>query len=144
MFQNVLVAVDSSEASLAALAHAADLAKAGGGRVVLMNVVDAARLVAVAGFQAPYPSDTIELMRDEGRRVLEEARSICAARSVPVTTVVTEGEPCEEILRVAQLQRVDLIALGTHGRGGVPRLVLGSVAEGVLRRATVPVLIVRG
>ncbi len=143
MFQNILVAIDSSDASHAALRHATDLAKCAAGRVIVMNVVDLSKLLAVAGYETPYPADAVEMLRDEGRTTLAEGKALCASENVPVTTVVTEGDACEEILRVAQLQRADLIALGTHGRGGLPRLVLGSVAEGVLRRSKVPVLVVR-
>jgi nucleotide-binding universal stress UspA family protein len=143
MFRTILVALDSSDAAQAALRHATELAQASSGRVILLNVIDLSKLLAVAGYQTPYPVDTVQILRDEGRRVLDDSKSICEVASVPVTTIVTEGDACDEILRVAETNGVDLIALGTHGRGGLPRLFLGSVAEGVLRRATVPVLIVR-
>ena len=144
MFRTILVALDSSDAAQSALHHATELAQASGGSVILLNVIDVSKLLAVAGYETPYPTDAISMMREEGRSVIDESKRVCDAANVPVTPLVSEGDACDEILRVAEAHNADLIALGTHGRGGLPRLFLGSVAEGVLRRATVPVLIVRG
>jgi nucleotide-binding universal stress UspA family protein len=62
---------------------------------------------------------------------------------VPVETAVLEGSPSREIVRYAEAQDCDLVVMGTHGRGGIDRLLLGSVAERVVRASEVPVLTVR-
>ncbi|MDE2483294.1 MAG: universal stress protein [bacterium] len=143
MFDSILVAVDASEAAQAALRHACDLAKAGNAKVTLVNVVDVSKLLAVAGYETPYPVDAIEIMRKDGRQILDDATAICRDYGIVPATQSGEGDAVEEILDSAQRTHADLIVLGTHGRKGLSRLFIGSVAEGVLRRADVPVLVVR-
>jgi nucleotide-binding universal stress UspA family protein len=143
MISSILVAVDASEPSKAALRQATEIAKAVSANLVLMNVVDVTKLLSVAGYETPYPVDAIEIMRDDARTILAEAAAMCKDCGITSVEVASEGEAVDEILDVAKEQRVDMIALGTHGRQGISRLFLGSVAEGVLRRSDVPVLVVR-
>ena len=143
MFQTILVAVDESDAAKSALRYAVELAGAGGGKVILCNIIDVAKLVAVAGYETPYPADTIEIMRNNSKQILDDGRKMCNESGVTCTVLTDEGDACEQILRIAKEENVDLIALGTHGRQGLSRLFIGSVAEGVLRRADVPVLVTR-
>lgn len=143
MFTNILVAIDTSQSSQAAFTYARDLAKLTGATLTLVNVVDISKLLAVAGYETPYPADAIQIMRDDGKRVLDDALALCGP-GIHVTSMTSEGDACEEILQIADSIHADLIVLGTHGRSGLPRLFLGSVAEGVLRRAHAPVLVVRG
>ncbi len=141
MFGSILVALDGSDASQKALELARELAGKCESSLVLVNIVDLSKLVALAGYEAPYPAEAIAIMRADGKTALDAAVAACAAKGTFATPIVGEGDACDEILRIAQEQKVDLICLGTHGRSGISRLVLGSVAEGVLRRAHVPVLI---
>jgi nucleotide-binding universal stress UspA family protein len=143
MITTILVAVDASEASQAALRHAREIAKPFGARLVLTNVVDVTKLLAVAGYETPYPVDAVQVLRDDAKTILAGATAECSADGIKSTEVTSEGDAVDEILAIAKREKADLIALGTHGRSGIPRLFLGSVAEGVLRRAEVPVLIVR-
>jgi nucleotide-binding universal stress UspA family protein len=143
MFQKILVAVDTSDASQSALRYALDLAKAAGGSVVLVNIVDISKLAAIAGYETPYPLDAIEIMRTDSQQLLNDSAKTCTASGIASTTQTGEGDTCDQILRIAKEQGADLIALGTHGRKGLSRIVIGSVAEGVLRRADVPVLVTR-
>jgi nucleotide-binding universal stress UspA family protein len=143
MFRSILVAVDASEAAQEALKYACDLAKAGNGKITLVNVVDVSKLLAVAGYETPYPVDAIEVTREDSQRTLDEAQKVCAQAGVDVTLTSCEGDAVDEILKTAKESNVDLIVLGTHGRHGLARLFIGSVAEGVLRRSAVPVLVVR-
>lgn len=142
MFNTILVAIDSSDASDGALELASQLAKADGARLVLTNVVDLTKLVAVAGYETPYPMDVIRIMQDDSATVLNTAKGKCDP-SIQTVVVSGEGDACDEILRIAKDQRAGLIVMGTHARSGITRLVLGSVAEGVLRRSEVPVLVTR-
>jgi len=141
MFTSILVALDGSDSSQKALELARDLAGKYEATLVLANIVDLSKLVALAGYEAPYPAEAIAIMREDGKTALEAAVALCASKGTFATSVVGQGDACDEILRIAEEQKVDLICLGTHGRSGIPRLVLGSVAEGVLRRSHVPVLI---
>ena len=141
--KSILVAVDASEASQAALRQATEIAKAFSARLVLVNIVDVTRLLAVAGYETPYPIDAIEIMRADAKTILDGATTTCTDAGVTSIEMTGEGEAVDEILDIAKNEHVDMIALGTHGRQGLSRLFLGSVAEGVLRRADVPVLVVR-
>jgi nucleotide-binding universal stress UspA family protein len=143
MFKSILVAVDASEAAQSALGYACDLAKAGNAKLALVNVVDVSKLLAVAGYETPYPVDTIDVMRDESKQILGDAEKICSGAGLTVTSTTSEGDAVDEILKSADDAGADLIVLGTHGRQGLSRLFIGSVAEGVLRRSHVPVLVVR-
>ncbi len=124
--------------------QATEIAKAFSARLVLVNVVDVTKLLAIAGYETPYPLDAIEIMRDDAKTILAEATTACTTAGVRSIEMTGEGEAVDEILNIAKDEHVDLIALGTHGRHGLSRLFLGSVSEGVLRRADVPVLVVRG
>lgn len=133
----LLVATDFSAASKAALRAAVVLAKRLNGQVVLVHAAE--------------PSGSLQ----SGRRRVDEfsrkryarqfQRVIAASRAVEVITdkVVITGSPLEVIFDQAKHQKVDLIIVGTHGRRGMKRLILGSVAEAVIRKAACPVLVVR-
>jgi nucleotide-binding universal stress UspA family protein len=92
-------------------------------------------------------ADVTATLREEGRRLLGRVAAQAAKEAVKAKTVLREvgaGPVADVIVREAGRQRADLIVLGTHGRRGVRRLVLGSDAEQVLRTSRVPVLLVRG
>lgn len=141
MFNTILVALDGSDASQKALELARDVAGKYEASLVLVNVVDLSKLIALSGYEAPYPAEAVAMLRDDGKIALDAAVKLCATKGTFATPVVGEGDACDEILRIAEEHKADLLCMGTHGRGGISRLVLGSVAEGVLRRSHVPVLI---
>lgn len=143
MFNKILVAVDQSDASHNAAELAIRLAKSDNAQLLLLSVLDVSKLIAVAGYEAPYPVDAIAMLKDANEQLLRETGAECIAQGVKAETLMAEGDACDEILRVAQEQHVGLICVGTHGRKGLSRLFLGSVAEGVLRRSPVPVLATR-
>jgi len=143
MFQTILVAIDESEAAREAYDLAVRVALEDHSSLLLVNVVDVSKLIAVAGYETPYPVDAVELLRESGKELLDEMKRSCAAKSINVSTATGEGDAVDEILRLAEENGAGLVCIGTHGRKGLARLFVGSVAEGVLRRATVPVLVVR-
>jgi nucleotide-binding universal stress UspA family protein len=143
MFKTILVAADQSEAAKAAYDFAVRLALEDRASVLLVNVVDASKLVAVAGYETPYPVDAVEMIRESAQQLLDELKANCEAKGLTVATVVGEGDAVEEIVRLANENGAGLICIGTHGRKGLARLFIGSVAEGVLRNAEVPVLVIR-
>ena len=127
---------DFSERSRYALNLACALARDHGSRLVVVHV--AAFPVAVYGEAVliPEPEDYQEPLK----RQLEQ---LPVPDSLPVERRFEEGDPATEILRVAQETSADLIVMGTHGRTGLERLLMGSVAEEVLRKATCPVLTIK-
>jgi nucleotide-binding universal stress UspA family protein len=137
----ILVPVDGSEFSKRALDVATDLACALSAELVLVTVVDLTRAAVMSGGQAQLVAGALEELQAEGKRLVEEARARVAGRA-PATTRVIEGSPIDEIEKAAIQLKVSYIVMGTHGRSGLNRAVMGSVAEGVARRAPVPVMIV--
>jgi nucleotide-binding universal stress UspA family protein len=143
MFNTILVAVDESEASREAFELSCKLAHEDRASLVLLNVVDVSKLIAVSGYDAPYPAEALDIMRNAGQKLLEERKAACAQDGITATTAIGEGDAVDEILRAADQNDAGLICMGTHGRQGLARLFIGSVAEGVLRKSEVPVLVVR-
>ena len=143
MFNTILVAVDGSDCAKAATSLATQLAKEDGAKLLLVNIVDVSKLIAVAGYETPYPVDALDVLRESGEEELAAAKSSCEAAGLSVTLATGQGDACDELLRIAAENQVGLICMGTHGRKGLSHLFVGSVAEGILRRANVPVLVTR-
>lgn len=143
MFDTILVAIDQSDAARGALDLAIRVARVDNDKLLLVSVFDVGKIVAIAGYETPYPVDTVEMLKKSTEETLSDAKSACAKQGLNVETVLAEGDTIDEILRVASQDGVGLICIGTHGRGGLSRLFVGSVCEGVVRQANVPVLTIR-
>jgi nucleotide-binding universal stress UspA family protein len=137
----LLVPVDGSECSLKALDAAIELATSLDAPVTVCHVVDLAKAGILSGGQPQLVPESIEILDAEGRRVLADATER-AVSIVKLSSRCVEGMPVDEIERLAGELAPALIVMGSHGRTGLERVVLGSVAEGVVRRAPVPVMIV--
>jgi len=137
----ILCAVDFSESSRQALEHAADLARRFGAELTLIHVRDAPR---VAGSEIVSPPELLQAEVRELESKLDEWR-IQAEQIVgrPVRTVLASGSAPLEIVRAAEIGAVDLVVTGTKARKGLGRMLLGSVAERVVREASCPVLVAR-
>ena len=145
MFKEILVAVDDSAQSTAALELAIALAKTIGASLTLVHAVDPGKIAAAAGDVGAATAIEVELeeLQDAGRGLLDEAAARSRGAGLSVTPILRDGVPAATILDTAKRSNCDLIVLGTHGRSGVARLFLGSTAEAVLREAQIPVLIKR-
>ena len=139
---HILVPADFSPASDAALAWARDLAQQYGAHVSLLHVVTDPRAVGMwtPEVYVPANAETQERLLREARERLERALPADERSRFAVTIDARLGDVAENILEAAREQKVDLIVMGTHGRHGLAHLILGSVAERVLRDATCPVL----
>ncbi|WP_256390704.1 universal stress protein [Natronoarchaeum rubrum] len=138
MYDRILVAVDGSEPANAAFDHALDVAADCDAEVRALYVADTNRdSVTTVG------TNVRDALEAEGEDVIEGARERAAVRDVDFEGEVVQGEPGESILEAADVRDADLVAMGTSGKGGIRRFLLGSVAEHVVRRAEVPVLTVR-
>jgi nucleotide-binding universal stress UspA family protein len=146
-YKRILVAVDGSSASNKGLREALRLAKADRASVCIVHVVDEfPAYAAMDGLGAPVAVDLVPSLREGGKRILAKAKALAGKAGVAAKTVLRErvgGPAADSIVREARKQRADVIVLGTHGRRGVRRMVLGSDAEQVVRTAGVPVLLVR-
>lgn len=139
-FRRILIAVDSEPIA----AHAADvgleLARSLGAEVALVHAIDTS-----PGYGADTgisPNELIDQAKQDGKRLLEGFRRRLSLQPSALEFVVA-GTPEDEIVKAAGEWPADLIVIGSHGRGGVQRALLGSVAEGVVRHAPCPVLVIR-
>jgi nucleotide-binding universal stress UspA family protein len=139
-FRKILIAVDDDPVSVRAADVASELARALGGEVALIHVNDI--VVAYAGDTGIPRKDLIAQTELEGKRLLSGFRQRLSL--APSTLEFVEvGTPATAITRAAKDWPADLIVIGSHGRSGMRRAMLGSVAEGVMRNAPCPVLVVR-
>lgn len=138
----ILAPTDFSECSKQAVTCAYELAQAVGAKLVLLHVVE--NLPSYIGFIPPGGAAMI-LQDLERQACLELASLLPAAEAAQVSVArqVGVGSPAEEIVKVVAAEQADLIVIATHGRMGFSHLVMGSVAERVVRTATCPVLTVR-
>lgn len=142
MPSNVLVAFDGSPLSERALRYALDTFP--GATVTAMYVVDPVEAVVdVEAGGLPVAEGWYDDARERADGVLEAATELAAARDVDIDTVTEVGRPARAIVEYAREHSVDAIVLGSHGRSGIDRALLGSVAETVARRAKLPVTIVQ-
>lgn len=147
MIKTILLPTDGSECSGKAMAYALSFAKQYGARVVALHVIDQRWEEQTRIVFAEVGQDLTQKIRngygEEARRILREAADTAAKAGISVETRALTGVPHEDIVRVARELPADLIILGTHGRTGMSHLLMGSVAEKVVRKAPCPVLTVR-
>ena len=145
MFKHILVPVDGSETSLQAVSKAAELAKAFNSEVTAVYVLDPYPFTGVGADFAYGQAQYLSAATAEANKALEDVTARPKDTGVTVKTLVGEGHAIHEgIVRVGENVGADLIVMGSHGRRGLEKLVLGSVAQRVLQTAKVPVLVVRG
>jgi len=140
--QHFLVPLDFSEYANQALDYAIQLANKLGARLTLLHVVQSLPMGSVdMGVTLPYT-----YMQDLEAEIMESMNSCLArvtAAGLEGEVAVVHGVPFQEIIEMAKAQHVDLIVMGTHGRTGFEHVLLGSVAEKVVRLAPCPVLVAR-
>ena len=145
VYKRILVPVDGSSTSKAGLNEALRLARDQKAKLKLIHIVD--ELMIFSSSEAGLNIEPIiESMKRAGKRVLDRAAKAAAARGVRAETELWEnatGRVAEVLIGRAKRFRADLIVMGTHGRRGVNRMLLGSDAELVVRNSPVPVLLVR-
>ena len=140
-FKEVVCPLDFSADSLVALDYAADFAKQNEGQLILLHVVDNP-LTDLYGPRGQNFYAEVEHALEKSKELLADAARTHAT-DVPCEIVVKRGNPYEEILDLATSQQMDVVVMSTHGRTGPQRLIIGSVAEKVVRSAPCPVLTVR-
>ncbi len=147
MYNHILVAIDGSDTSNLALQEAIKLAKGQHSMLHLVHVVD--ETPAYSTVEAPYVPEYKKAMEEAGRKVIADCSAIADAAGIEFDTksIVIDGldqHVYDAIDDEAKRWPADLIVIGTHGRRGFRRLFLGSIAEGLTRIASKPVLLIRG
>lgn len=138
-FKKILIPTDGSEYTKVAIKKGLKLAEQTGATVTALYVVDQTAFVNI-----PMDSTTLNiyaLLEEEGKKALEYVKKIGAEMGVPVQVRMEDGSPVRNIIELSK--NFDLIVMGTLGRGGVSKLLMGSVAEKVVRHADCPVMVVR-
>jgi nucleotide-binding universal stress UspA family protein len=146
MYQRILVPVDGSPTSRRGVEEAIRLAKLTQGRLRLFHVIDELSFALAMDAYSGYAGDWLNVLRENGKRMLDEAGATAQAAGVEAEVVLCDsfsGSVHALVNAEAAKWPADLIVLGTHGRRGVGRVVMGSSAEQILRYAPVPVLLVR-
>jgi len=132
--KKILFPTDFSTLSDAALRHATSLAKDSGAKLIILHVEEPPAAYGTGEMYYGIPEPDMTALT----KMLEAV--VPNDPGVPFEHRMVTGDPAGEIVAVAQSEKVDLIVLGTHGRTGLGRLLMGSVAEAVVRRASCPVL----
>jgi len=138
MYEKILVPLDGSEIAEVALPYAEELAGRLGSEITLISVSHSAEEQDQQIFQS-YIQKTVESMRERAERYFERP----SERAIEVNSAILVGNPAEKIVDYADSGDIDLIVMATHGRSGISRWALGSVADKVLRATERPVVLVR-
>lgn len=139
----ILHPTDFSECAAYAQATAVDLAGKLGSEIVLLQVLVETPLYGESVLNMPKVQGVYDAQRKWAEEALEARVGDLRQRGIKASWRAQAGVPFEEIVRIAKEERVDMIVMGTHGRTGLNRALLGSVAERVIRLAPCPVLTVR-
>lgn len=154
MFETIIVPLDGSELAETVLRRAREVARKFGSRIVLVQAVESlaqrqlqpsAMLEPPAAAAANFEllEKAVKAEKEAAEKYLAEVRDRLRADGLNVEAMIAEGDAADSILKLAEDEGADLIAMSTHGRGGLGRLVFGSVADAVLRRTHCPVLLLR-
>jgi len=139
LFKKILVATDGSEKNKAAVEEAMRIGRICGSEVFAVYVMDQSPLESAS--VDVVVGDTWAVIQQEAKATLD--RTSAMAGGVNLKTITLEGKPADGIIRFAKENEIDLIVIGTRGKRGIERLLLGSVAEQVIRSAPCKVLVVK-
>ena len=142
MYKKILMPTDGSAASQKAIGQGLELARLSGAQVTFLYVLEnVSYSLWISPESLPYGLELMEDLKRVGQEALQKAAELAQAAGVPYEAKLVEGRPVEAIL--AEAEDHDLIVMGTHGRSGLDRFMLGSVTEAVLHRSEKPVLVLR-
>ena len=142
LYKKILIATDGSEPNKKAVSYGIELARLSGAKINVVYVIDTAAFASIpmdAGWEMMY-----ELLQKEGNEIIEQIVGDAKASGIDIEGSLLEGHPSHEIIEFSQNNDIDVLVLGTLGKGGLDRFLLGSVAEKVTRNSKIPVLVVRG
>ncbi|AXG09782.1 universal stress protein [Haloplanus rubicundus] len=134
MYSDILIPTDGSPGAQEAIEHGLEIAQQYEATVHALYVVDT---------RVSRSGPLLESLQLEGRKAVRDLEVAGTQAGLTVVTEVVEGVPPQEILEYSAMQGIDLLVMGTQGRTGIDRFVMGSVAERVVRHSSVPVLMVR-
>ena len=146
MIKKIMIATDGSDTSKKAAMIGIDIAHRANGSITAVYVMEILRLAHLPGY-ATLPGlkeKVLELMQEEGQQATQFVEDQAQMMNVSSQKIVAQGSPSEELLKASQKLGMDLIIMGSLGRTGIEKFLLGSVAEKVVLQSTIPVLLIRG
>jgi nucleotide-binding universal stress UspA family protein len=143
MIKKVLIPTDGTDYSSYALDYAMDFCKELHAEIVLVSVVDVHYEMYDVYSEIHAPAQIDEMIRKQLNKALDKQAAKIRERGIPVRKILKVGDVIQEILDTVETEDVDLIVVGTHGRKGFSRFLLGSTTEKLVRSAPCPVLTVR-
>jgi nucleotide-binding universal stress UspA family protein len=148
VFDRILIATDGSKNSEKAAKFGIELAKLSGGKVIIVYIADigkySAFLIPPFGGVSPDAIDNVVAsIRETGEKATLQVEELARASGVTNERLIVEGNPPREILRIAEDEKIDVIVMGSIGKTGLEKFLMGSVAEKVVHNSKLPVLIVR-
>jgi nucleotide-binding universal stress UspA family protein len=143
--RNTLLTLDGSHFSEAIIPYVEKLAKVMDSEVVILRVVEPAKLPQLAAYadREKYEKEFIDKLRKEAKRYLDQKKTALARKGIKVNSALLEGKADEAILQYAEDKSVNLIALTTHGFSGITKWAYGSVASRIIEASSKPTLLVR-
>jgi nucleotide-binding universal stress UspA family protein len=139
LFGKIVLATDGSKNSTSAVTEALRIGKTSDSQVFVVSVIDSRALSSVS--PEIQVAGSIDWMQTEAERIVNDVKKLGEGQNVQ--SAILYGDPVNEIIKFSQSRDADLIVVGTRGKTGIERLFLGSVAEGVVREAPCPVLVVK-
>ncbi|OPY55125.1 MAG: Universal stress protein [Methanosaeta sp. PtaU1.Bin112] len=145
MINRIMIATDGSDASRKAAKIAVDIARRANGSITAVYVMDTERLSHLPGFSAlpELKEKAFRLIQDEGQQALQFVEDQATAETVPFRKILAQGSPGKELIKISREQEIDLLVMGSMGRTGVEKILLGSVAGKVVLQSSIPTLLVK-
>lgn len=144
VYEHILVPIDGSATSMTAVEHAADVAKNFRCKITVLQVLTIDPYIEAQYITATQSSDIIDRAKKNIQETLDLVKQKFREEGIVVDTLIAEGQVVHhEIVQAAEKVGADLIVMGSHGRTGFKKFILGSVAQNVLGEVKIPVLIVR-
>lgn len=138
--RSIVIATDGSENTQKAISYGIKLAKLSGATVHALHVVDTSSVTQSWTVGREIMN---EVLKEDGLKAISKVKKYGETLDIEVNEVLLEGHPSSEIIKFAENNGIDLIVMGTLGKTGIDRFLMGSVAEKVVRQSKVPVLVVR-
>ncbi len=145
MINKIMIATDGSDASRKAAIIAVDIARRANGSITAVYVMDTERISRLPGFSTlpELKEKAFCLMKDEGQQALQFVEDQATAATIPCRKILAQGSPGKEIIKISREQEIDLLVMGSMGRTGVEKILLGSVAGKVVLHSSIPTLLVK-
>ncbi|MDF1557759.1 MAG: universal stress protein [ANME-2 cluster archaeon] len=142
IFKNIVIATDGSENSLNAVKHAIEFARISEAKLFVVFVVDTGAFASIPVDMAL--GNMYEILKKEGDEAVKHVEDLAKKVGLEIESYNVEGHPAEEIIKISENVSANLIVMGTLGKSGLDRFLLGSVAEKVSRNSKIAVMVVRG